>query len=333
MKRVTIKDIAKELGLAYSTVSMAINDDKEISLKTKQKVKKAIARMGYFPNRTARNLVKGRTHHISVVTPGLFSLYEMNIVRGIEEKMKLSKYDIVLHTARYDWAEANNEMRKVLNERASDAVIIIGVKLMQEVIDEYSAAGMPLVTIDAGTGKKGCYLNVDNHECGRIAAERFIKTGKKRPGILLGNTEYASSQAERKKGFLSAFSKKGIKSDDVIISESPLYLPEDLKKTGYEGAAKMHKKGADCIYCASGDFTAQGAFKYCASKGIKTPDEVSIIGTDDFDVADALEITTIRQPLIKMGERAFALAEQFAETGKIEDIDEYFTPELILRKT
>ncbi len=333
MKRVTIKDIAKELGLAYSTVSMAINDDKEISQKTKQKVKKAIEKMGYVPNHTARSLVKGRTHHIAVVTPGLFSLYEMHIVRGIEEKMKKSRYDIVLHSARYDWAEAQNEMRKVLHERASDAVIIIGVKLEQSVIDEYKKAAMPVVIIDAGTGKKGCYLNIDNNECGRLAAQRFIKMGKKRPAILLGNTEYAFSQAERKKGFLSAFSGKNYKSENVMVIESPVYLPEDLKKSGYEGAKKMIKEGADCIYCSSGDFVALGAYKYCMEKGIKVPEEVSIIGTDDFDVADALELTTIRQPLVKMGERAFELAESCAEKGKSYNKVEYFTPELIIRKT
>ena len=333
MKRVTIKDIARELGLAYSTVSMAINDDKEISLKTKQKVRKTIQKMGYIPNQTARSLVKGRTHHISVVTPGLFSLYEMYIVRGLEEKMKNSRYDIVLHSARYDWREAQNEMKKVLYERASDAVIVIGVKLVQEVVDEYEEAGMPLIIIDAGAAKKGCFLNVDNHECGRLAAERFIKIGKKKPGILLGNTEYASSQAERKKGFLSAFSKKGIKSEDVMISESPVYLPEDLKKSGYMGANKMIKKGADCIYCSSGDFTAMGVYKYCLEKGFKIPETVSVIGTDDFDVADALEITTIKQPLITMGERAFELAESFAENRATENIDEYFTPQLVIRKT
>ncbi|HPI03031.1 MAG TPA: LacI family DNA-binding transcriptional regulator [Candidatus Goldiibacteriota bacterium] len=333
MKRVTIKDIARELGLAYSTVSMAINDDKEISLKTKQKVKKAIQKMGYVPNQTARSLVKGRTHHISVVTLGLFSLYEMYIVRGIEQRMKNSRYDIILRSARYDWSEAQNEMIKVLHERASDAVIIIGVKLIQEVIDEYEKAKMPLIIIDAGASKKGCYLNIDNHECGRLAAERFIKMGKKKPAVLLGNTEYAFSQSERKKGFLSALSKKGIKSENVLVSESPVYLPEDLKLSGYEGAKKMAKKGADCIYCASGDFTAMGAYKYCVEKGIKIPGEISIIGTDDFDVADALEITTIKQPLIKMGERAFELAENFADICSVENIDEYFAPEIILRKT
>ena len=95
----------------------------------------------------------------------------------------------------------------------------------------------------------------------------------------------------------------------------------------------MAKKGADCIYCASGDFTAMGAYKYCAEKGIKIPGEMSVIGTDDFDVADALEITTIKQPLIKMGERAFELAENFADICTVENIDEYFAPEIILRKT
>lgn len=333
MKRVTIKDIARELGIAYSTVSMAMSDDKTISKKMKEKVAKAAVKMGYYPNRSARNLVKGRTNNIAVVTPGLFSMYEMHIVRGMEEQMPGSKYDLILHTAKYDWGEVHKEMRKILNEQTADAVIVIGVMLTEEIIGEFNRAKMPLINVDGGLQKSSCDLNVDNYACGAIAAEHFIKAGRTRPALLLGNTEFAFSQSERQKGFRDALKKKNISLPSAFVCESPLYFPQDLKKLGFETAKEMIKKGVDSIYCANGDYAAQGVYGYCAANGIKMPAQVSIIGTDNFDVADALNITSIEQPLREMGRRAFEIAEKAVENKGFSGKDEFFTPKLVIRNT
>jgi DNA-binding LacI/PurR family transcriptional regulator len=333
MKRVTLKDVAKELGVAFSTVSMAISDDKSISVKMKLRVKKAIKEMGYYPNRSARNLVKGHTNNIAVVTPGLFSLYEMYIIRGMEEQMLESQYDLILHTAKYDWQEVHNEMRKILYEQTADAVIVIGVTLTDEIIQEFKKAKVPLLNVDGGLKKTTADLNVDNYYCGSIAAEHFIKIGKKKPAIMLGNTEFAFSQSERLRGFRDFLKKNNIELKKNLICESPLYLPVDLRELGFGTAREFISKGTDSIYCASGDFVAQGIFKYCVKNNIAMPGQVSVIGTDNFDVADALNITSIEQPLKEMGKMAFEIAEKAVKTKDFPQLSEFFKPKLILRNT
>ncbi|MCE5300209.1 MAG: LacI family transcriptional regulator [Spirochaetia bacterium] len=333
MKRVTIKDIARNLGVAYSTVSMAMSDNKTISEKMKQKVKKKAAEMGYYPSRSARNLVNGRSGNIAVVTPGLFSLYEMHIVRGMEDAMLESGYDMVLHTAKYDWQEVHKEMRKIMYEQTADAVIVIGVMLTDEIIGEFKKSKVPLVNIDGGLKKTTCDLNIDNYSCGVIAAAHFVRTGRKRPALILGNTEFAFSQSERLRGFKTELKKNGISLGKNFICESPLYLPQDLKLLGCKAAGEFMEKGADSVYCANGDFAAQGVIKYCSDNNIEIPGQFSVIGTDNFDVADALNMTSIEQPLREMGKRAFETAEKALKNNGFSGGREFFTPKLVIRNT
>jgi LacI family transcriptional regulator len=333
MKRVTIKDIAKELGVAYSTVSMAMSDDRTISKKMKEKVNKAALEMGYYPNRSARNLVKGQTNNIAVVTPGLFSLYEMHIVRGMEQQMLESKYDLVLYTAKYDWEEVHKEMKKILYAHTADAVIVLGVKLKDEIFEEYGKMKMPLINVDAGIRQDSYSLNIDNYACGALAAAHFVKKGRKKPALILGNTGFAFSQSERLRGFKEELRKNGIILAKDLMHESPEYLPQDLKTTGYKAAEILTARGADSIYCSSGDFVAQGALKYCGMNNIEVPARVSIIGTDNFDVADALNLSTIEQPLVEMGKRAFELAEKAFKNKVFSGKNEFFKPKLIIRNT
>lgn len=333
MKRVTLKDVAKELGVAFSTVSMAISDDKSISQKMKDKVKKATQEMGYYPNRSARNLVKGQTNNIAVVTPGLFSLYEMFIIRGMEEQMLESQYDLILYTAKYDWQEVHKEMKKILYEHTADAVMVLGVILNDDIISEYRKVKMPLIQIDGGLNEKAINLNIDNYECGKLAAQHFVKTGRKKPSLILGNTKFAFSQSERLKGFKETLAQNGLDLRDDLIMESPKYFPNDLRQVGFEYGKELIKKGSDAIYCSNGDYAAQGVFKYCGENKIKLPDEVSIIGTDNFDVADALNLTTIEQPLFEMGRSAFEISEKAALSKVIEIKNLFFKPKLIIRNT
>ncbi len=333
MKRVTLKDVAKELGVAFSTVSMAISDDKTISKKMKDRVAKKIKEMGYYPNRSARNLVKGQTNNIAVVTPGLFSLYEMYIIRGMEEQMLGSMYDLVLYTAKYDWQEVHKELRKILYEHTADAVMVLGVILTDEIIEEFKKVKMPLVLIDGGLNKTAYTLNIDNYECGRLAAAQFLASKRKKPALLLGNTKFAFSQAERLKGFTETLKQSGAAPGNELIIESPEYLPDKLRETGFKGAEILINRGADAIYCSSGDYVAQGVFKYCAQKNIKLPGDVSLIGTDNFDVADALNLTTIEQPLKEMGRSAFEISVNAAKERETGVKSLFFKPKLIIRNT
>ena len=151
--------------------------------------------------------------------------------------------------------------------------------------------------------------------------------------MILGNTKFAVSQSERFKGFREELKKGGISLKKDLIHESPEYLPQDLKSVGYKAAEILINMGTDSIYCASGDFVAQGAYRYCAENSIDMPAKVSVIGTDNFDVADALNFSSIEQPLIQMGKRAFEIAEKAVKNKGFSGKSEFFKPKLIIRNT
>lgn len=310
---------------------MAINDDSTISKETKEKVRQAIIEMGYHPNKAARSLVKGKTNNIAVVTPGFFSLYELHIIRGMEQMLLKTKFDILLFTGRYDFEETNNIMNKILYERNADAAIVIGVMLKEEIIEKYAKLKVPLILIDAKENKNASSINVDNYYAGKIAAEYFIRNNKKRPGIILGSTKYAFSQQKRLEGFKETLKESGIELE--LINESYDYLPEDLKRVGKSVAKDFLEKKVDAIFCANGDYAAYGVYKYLKGKNIRIPEEVSIVGCDNFDVAEILELTTIEQPLEQIGEFSIAVAEKMIKAKKINYIYKNFKPALIVRKT
>jgi DNA-binding LacI/PurR family transcriptional regulator len=176
-------------------------------------------------------------------------------------------------------------------------------------------------------------LNVDNYYCGKLAAERFIGNGRKNPALLVGNTRFVYSQAERLRGFKETLESNAVPLKPSRIFESIEYLPDMVKAVGRKGAELFLTDGVDSIYCANGDYAAQGVFNYLTLKGVRMSEDISVIGTDNFDVADALGITSIEQPLVEIGKRAFETAEELVKAKKYIYLSESFKSKLIERNT
>ncbi len=327
--RVTIKDIAKRVGVTPATVSMVINNSPKISQKTKELVASAIKEMNYHPNYIGRSLVKGKTNNIAVVASFFASLFALESVRGIEANLRNTQYNLILYSTRGLEENENEMLRRLFYERRADGIIIISLRMEKELLDEFKKEGIPVVFIEeviegAPTVKfkniKGAYM----------ATEYFAKNKRKNIGLIVG--ESGLNAEERLKGYKDALNDFGMAFDEKNVVRVKNYNFEEGEKC----LKQLLKKSpdTDAIFCAAGDVTAIGVLDAAKAMGVKVPDDIAVIGYDDIYISNLTNpsLTTIRQPIAQMGRQAFDVLMDIVE-GKTpyESKIISFEPELIIR--
>src|ERR1035437_2800618 len=185
MKRTTIKDIARIVGVTHVTVSKVINNKGRISQETRKKVLAAIKRFEYYPNYAARSLVKGKTNNIAVVEPGFSAGFPNIIISGIQDAHVLTGYDLNLYTSSGTSAGAVHILKRIVFEKRADVVIVVSMGMDEEIFLEYKKAGIPVILIETET--KGASSILADNEAGAYRATGYlIKKGRRRIGIVAG---------------------------------------------------------------------------------------------------------------------------------------------------
>jgi len=329
--RVTIKDIAKKVGVTPATVSMVINNSPKISQETKEKVLKAIREMNYHPNYIGRSLVKGETNNIAVVASFFASLFALESVRGIEINLRKTPYNLILYSTKGMDENEEDLLRRILYERRADGVIIISLKAKKELMEEFRKENVAAVFIEEIV-EDFPTVKFNNIKAAYIATEHLIKNKRKNIGLIVGNK--GLNAEERLRGYKEALSHYNIDFDKDKVVEIVDYSFEDGEKALNTLMGKNKK--IDAVFCAAGDITAIGFMDAAKDKGIIIPDDIAIIGFDDIYLANLTTpgLTTIRQPITKMGMQAFDLLLDVIK-GKEEDGKKIisFEPELIIRES
>jgi DNA-binding LacI/PurR family transcriptional regulator len=329
--RVTIKDIAKKVGVTPATVSMVINNSPKISQKTKEKVLKAIREMNYHPNYIGRSLVKGETNNIAVVASFFASLFALESVRGIEMNLRKTPYNLILYSTKGMDENEEDLLRRILYERRADGVIIISLKAKKELMEEFKKENVAAVFIEEIV-EDFPTVKFNNIKAAYIATEHLIKNKRKNIGLIVGNN--GLNAEERLRGYKEALSHYNIDFDKDKVVEVVDYSFEDGEKA--LNILMEKNKKIDAVFCAAGDITAIGFMDAAKDKGIIIPDDIAIIGFDDIYLANLTTpgLTTIRQPITKMGMQAFDLLLDVIK-GKEEDGKKIisFEPELIIRES
>ncbi len=327
--RVTIKDIAKKVGVTPATVSMVINDSPKISIKTKELVLQAIKEMNYHPNYIGRSLVKGKTNNIAVVASFFASLFALESVRGIENNLRRTGYNLILYSTRGVEENERDVLRRVFYERRADGFIIISLKPDDELVSEFEKEGIPIVFIEEIV-KGAPTVKFNNIKGAFMATEHLIKNKRKKIAIIKGSK--VLNAEERFKGYKDALEHYGIPFDEKRVIDVADYTFE-------EGApllkALMKKSGGvDGIFCSAGDITAIGVMDAAKKMGIRIPQDLSIIGYDDVYLSNLTNpaLTTVRQPIAQMGMQAFdQLTDMIEGRAPMESKIISFEPELIVR--
>jgi LacI family transcriptional regulator len=296
--KVTIMDVAEEAHVSYGTVSRVINNNVHVKQETRERVLAAMRRLGYVANRQARSLAGGRTNSVGVLVPDMGTGYIGEIIRGIDSELWLSKLDLILYTTH---RTASKEANYVANlaKGMVDGLLLVLPRSPSDFIGILTQRNFPFVLIDhQGIGKDCPAVGAANWQGGFTATEYLIKLGHQRIGFITGWIDLGCA-LDRLDGYHSALRTNHIPEDPKLIYEGTFFQPD-----GFTGALTLlDQSDPPTAIFASNDVMAMGVMDAVRHKGLRVPDDVSVIGFDDIPQASLIRpaLTTIRQPLEKMG--------------------------------
>lgn len=293
---VTIKDIAQEAGVAVSTVSRVINSHPDVSLSTKKKVQAVIDRRKFVPNSNAKQLKQQNTTIIGIFVKGRFNFLFHPILERIQYFIEQKGYTGIV----FYLDEESDEVQQasvVCNEKKILGAMFLGGN-PKNFQNNYSAISVPGILV-TNSGKAFGYDNLssvttDDYKAARCAISYLIEKGHKKIGIIGGRYEMSNISEIRLRGAIDELAAHGISFDDKLQYETARYSLEDA----YEAAQRLLTKKLDitAIFAMS-DVMAIGAMRALTDKGLRIPDDISIIGFDGIDLANFYNprLTTIRQ--------------------------------------
>ena len=294
----TLKDVAKEAGLAVETVSRVLNNRGYISEKTKKKVYDAMQKIGYRPNIVARTLSKGRSDAIAVIVPHMVHPYFSQMLSEIEHYAAEKQYQVFINNSTGDPQKETSVLELCENSLVA-GVLIFSLQVKPETLKKFN---LPIITIERFIeGGTGCVL-CDNYKGGQLAAEELIRKGCKNL-LMLGSVWQSKMPADvREDGFMDICRKRGVNAK-VLTSNSQEY--KEMKY--HESILKALKEfpETDGVFCSS-DLIAAQVIQVATMMRKRVPEDLKIIGFDDTELAllTTPKLTTIHQPIREMARKA-----------------------------
>lgn len=307
-KRTTLKDVAARAGVTTATVSYVLNKKKPISEETCCRVLKAVDELEYIPNLAARSLAKKGSGLIGVVIPQtekggylmLHNTFYSEILGSIEFSARNQGYHVLISATDVD--EAYFTLAK---ERNLDGIIVIGM-YRNEFYDQMKKSKIPVVLIDSYCEDYYFHnIRIDDAYGSYLATEYMIENGHREIAFFSGQIRENGVMKKRLLGYEQALSRYKLPFRSKNIIEG---------RVDYDSGVKMaysviNRKSEVTGIVAAADVLAIGAMKGFADHGYQVPEDISMVGFDDSEIAGYLVpgLTTVRQDIRKKGERAFAL--------------------------
>jgi LacI family transcriptional regulator len=330
-KNVTIKDIAKALGLSPSTVSRALNNYSDINPETRDKVIEMAKKLNYTPNIFAKSLVTNKTKRVGLFIEdmekeGIYGVFYYEILISFRKAAMDNGYEVVLLSTSSE-EQKRISFDAVMQEKGLEGAFIMGLKMDDEYLNEIQKSTYPVVLLDIPIKNSNIgYVTTNNLKGAQLATEHLINLGHKRIGFLNGHKKAYVSQ-ERLNGYILALSKNGLQVDSELIYEGDF-----TEVSGFKAADYFVQKGVTAVFAAS-DMMAIGLIKRLKELAVDVPKKVSVVGFDDISLARYITptLTTIRQNKSEMGKSAFYLLLNLISKQPINHI--ILEPELVKRES
>ncbi len=295
----TIHDVARIAGVGVGTVSRVINNNTGVKPATRQRVQAAIDELRYSPNLIARSMISRSTGAIGIIVPFFTRPFFIEVLRGVVEAITRMGRELVLYNVETN-DQRDRYFRELPGQRKVDGLLVISLPPDDAAATAFRQAGMPVVLVDAYNPLLTS-LVVDNIEGAYQAVKYLIAHGHRRIGFINGIIEgnFHFNQAnDRLIGLHRAIGEAG------LLFEPELVLTSAWDRQGGRQAALQLLTRADrptAIFAAS-DVQAIGVLEAARSLHLSVPGDLSLIGYDDIEMAEVLELSTIQQPMKHMGE-------------------------------
>ncbi len=289
---VTLKDVAERAGVSRSAVSRTFTLGASVSERTRAKVEKAAAELGYSPNALASSLTTGRTKLIGLISnnfhnPLFLEVFDL-FTRGLQDR---GLRPLLVNLS--DETDPANSVR-MLRQYSVDGVIVASSTLPPSFAEAFRDAGVPVVHSFGRytTSPHVHVVGIDNIACGRMAAETLLRHGYRRVA-LLGGPETATSTQDRALGFFSAL------AEHPEITATVSYATAYSFDAGRVEMTKLLMSGPAEAYFCGDDVLSIGALSAVQEAGLTVPDDIGLIGLNDMEMAgwQNIDLTTIRQPV------------------------------------
>ncbi|MBI9104406.1 MAG: LacI family DNA-binding transcriptional regulator [Spirochaetales bacterium] len=300
-----ISDVAKLAGVSTATVSRIINNLSGFSEDTRARVEDAIRELGYKPNLVARGLVSSRTHTIGVLLPCLSSRYSSQLIHGIETEAHRRGYSVIICNTDRN-GERTLEYLRILSEKRVEGIIFASEWVKEEYGKYMLDLSIPVVLISTYSDHFPFpYVRVDDKQAAYTSCNYLLDKGHRKIGFISGSSDDPIAGAPRIEGYRKALEENGVTYDEDLLVFGDFHF-----ESGIAGMRELmeRNKGITAVF-ASSDEMALGALTYLHGKGIKVPQDISVMGYDDtLDAVMAVPaLTTLHQPVEEMGRKAMGL--------------------------
>lgn len=326
----TIEEVAKRAGVSTATVSRALRGLASVTPETKFRVEQAARELDYVISPSASRLASGKTSTIGVIAPFLDRWYFANLISGIERVSRSAGFDMLVYSLdRLDERERIFH-QKLVRERV-DALLVCALPPSQDEIEFLQHVKIPVALI--GAEVEGCAsVRIDDVGGAKAATGHLINMGHRRIGLIAESPLQPmsfSAPRDRRAGFLAAHHEAGLEFDSALEAFGSFTI-ESGERAMDELLAKPHPPTA--VFCES-DEMAFGAISAIQRHGLRTPQDISIVGFDDHDLAKYLNLTTVSQPVQVMGETATWVILDQVKNARTEPKAVVMPTQLIVRGT
>lgn len=328
---VTIYDIAKEAKVGIGTVSRVFNDNPNVNPKTREKVLVVSKRLNYQPHAYAQGLARRRTNTIAAIIPFFTNYFFVEILQGIQDKITNLGYDLILYGINHP-GEIDVYLRKSDQRGRVDGILFFSSKLPDSFVERSHVDSKPLILVDA-FHEKFDSLHVDNFRGAIAATNHLIQLGHTNIGMINANLNNIPAR-ERNDGFTDALRASGIGLRPQNIVETNVVKYDGYtREAGYNSMKQLLSLGTErptAVFIAS-DVQAIGALSALRQAGLTAPEDVAIVAYDDIELAAHFGLTTMRQPMYRMGELAVEKLFQRMENPAMPPSHVHYIPSLIVR--
>jgi DNA-binding LacI/PurR family transcriptional regulator len=326
---VTLKAVAQHLGLTPGTVSAVLNNSpsaRSIPQETKNRIHAAAKELNYRPNFFARTLRNKRTYTIGVIAEEIGDSYSSPIISGIEQYLRQRDYFFLTVVHRHDLSLLTR-YSQLLSERGVEGIITVDTTVQE-------APSLPTVAIAGHKKLKGVTNIVLDHEKAAILALGHLKEQRHEHIAFMRGNPISSDSIDRWEAICRVATRMGITIDPQLTVQ--IDADDPTPRLGYPFAKQLlaRQKPFTAIF-AYNDMSAIGAIRAIQEQGLRVPQDISVLGFDDIPGAafHSPSLTTVRQPLNRMGEVAAQSLLDRIEGKKDYPCEIAIEPELVVRES
>jgi len=339
MNNITMEELGRKLRLSRQTISRVVNNDPNVKPETRQRVQWAVSRYSYRPNLLARSMAQNKRNAIGIVMPRggemLFNPYFSMIIAGIGIEARQRELTPVFYFSKENFGPRYRLFEMIKDGRVDGGLVIEEENIDKPTLSRIEKDDYPLIILNARLPRRKINWICADDEGGTYrAVKHLIRLGHQRIVYLRG-LDNSHTSDERLKGYCKALQDKGISYNKSLVAKS-----EFLSKVAYQKTLEyINSKIKFTAVCAGNDLAAFGAINALQEKGLRVPEDIAVVGYNDFDFAAMVSpaITTVRHPLVDMGKLGVAklleVIENKRENKKSKKVQQVLKTELIIRES